>query len=172
MATRQELEAAVREADARLDRLQPLMEQYERDALLDDGGKWSVRDCLSHVAASARISMAARRALDSVSGAPRPAASAPSTPAPSVDERTAQQVAERSDKSIADLIAEAKQAHVAALEDLAAMSDEDLATPIPPPAPDRPGTSVGGAALRMLEFHEGGQMDRIENALRLRTRWT
>ena len=173
MATRQELEAAIREADARLDRLQPLMEQYERDALLDDGGKWSVRDCLSHVAASARISMAARRALDSVSGAPRPAAPAasPATPAPSVDERTAQQVAERKEKSIAELIAETKQAHAGALQDLAAMSEADLATPIPAPAPDRPGTSVGGAALRMLEFHEGGQMDRIENALKLRTRW-
>ena len=168
MATRQELQAAITAADGRLDRLQPLMEQYQNDVLLDDGGKWSVRDCLSHIAASARVSMAGRRALDSVRGESRPAVAG----GPTIDERTAQQVAERRDKSIADLIVETKQAHAAALEDLAAMSDSDLATAVPAPAPDRPGTSVAGAALRMLEFYEGGQVDRIENALRLRTRWS
>ncbi len=52
MTTRQQLQEAIVSADARLDRLQPLMEQYQHDALLDDGGKWSVRDCLSHVGAS------------------------------------------------------------------------------------------------------------------------
>lgn len=168
MTTRQELQEAITAADARLDRLQALMEQYQHDALLDDGGKWSVRDCLSHVAASARVSMAGRRALDSARGEARPAAAG----GPSIDERTAQQVTERKDKSIADLIAETKQAHAAALQDLAAMTDADLATAVPAPAPDRPGSSVAGATLRMLEFHEGGQVDRIENALRLRSRWT
>ena len=31
--------------------------------------------------------------------------------------------------------------------------------------------TFGGMTLRMLEYHEGGQLDRIENALRARTRW-
>ena len=31
--------------------------------------------------------------------------------------------------------------------------------------------SVGGIILRTLEYHEGGQMDRIESAIKMRTRW-
>ena len=170
MATRQELQTALGDADARLDRLQPLMEQYESDALLDDGGKWSVRDALSHVASSGRVSMAGQRALDRVRGQAPPPAPAPG--GPSVDERNQQQIAERSGKSIADLIAEAKQAHATALEDIAKLDDDALATPVPDTQPTRPGSSVGGMILRSLEYHEGGQMDRIEAALRLRTRWS
>ena len=171
MATRQELQEALREADARLDRLQPLMEQYENDALLDDGGKWSVRDALSHVAATGRVSMAGQRALDRVRGQTPPAPQGGGG-GPTVDERNQQQIADRSGKSIAELIAETKQAHATAIEDIAKLDDEALATPVPDMQPTRPGSSVGGVMLRMLEYHEGGQMDRIESALRLRTRWT
>jgi hypothetical protein len=169
MATRQELQEAFRAADARLDRLRPLMEQHENDALLDDGGKWSVRDALSHVAATGRVSMAGQRALDRVRGQAPPPAPAPG--GPSVDERNQQQIADRSGKSVADLIAETKQAHATALEDIAKLDDDALATPVPDLQPTRPGSSVGGAILRMLEYHESGQLDRIEAALRLRTRW-
>ena len=169
MATRQDLQEALRDADARLDRLQPLMEQYESDRLLDDGGKWSVRGALSHVAATARVSMAGQRALDRVRG------QAPTAQGggggPTVDERNQQQIDERSGKSIAEIVAEAKQGHATALEDIAKLDDEALATPVPDMQPDRPGSSVGGLILRSLEYHEGGQLDRIEAALNARTRW-
>ncbi len=167
MANRQAIEGALRQADARLDRLRPLMETYERDALLDDGGKWCVRDCLSHVAASARVSMAGQRALQRLQGQ----ASPPAPGGPSVDERNAQQVAERNGKSVTALVDEAKQAHAAAWDDIRKLSDTDLDTKVPDMQPGRPAASVGGIILRMLEYHEGGQMDRIENALRVRTRW-
>ena len=73
MANRQAIEAAFQQADARLDRLHPLMQSYENDKLLDDGGKWSVRDCLSHVAASARVSAMGQRAYDRLKNPPAPA---------------------------------------------------------------------------------------------------
>jgi len=143
------------------------METYADDRLLDDGGKWSVRDCLSHVASSSRVSGAGQRALERLSGR----ASAPTSGAPSIDERNAQQVAERTGKSIAELIAEIKENHRLAQVDIAAMDDAALDQKIPATLPNGPATSVGGVILRMLEYHEGGQMDRIENALRARTRW-
>jgi len=142
------------------------METYADDALLDDGGKWSVRDCLSHVAASARVTTAGQRALQRLSGQAQPAAGGPS-----VDERNTQQVAERKSKAVAELIDETKQAHALALEDLRSMDDATLDTKVPDMQPVRPAQSVGGVSLRALEYHEGGQMDRIESALRIRTRW-
>lgn len=170
MPTRAEIEAAHKQADARLDQLQPLMQQYEADALLDDGGKWSVRDCLSHVAASARVGTFGRRALDRLDNPPAPAA--PGAAPFNIDEATQKQVEERKDKSIADLIAEAKEAHAASLEDLAAIDDASLQRKVPAARPGAPELSVGGTVLRMLEYHEAGQVDRIEATLRARTRWS
>ncbi len=168
MASRQALDAAFRAADARLDRLAPLVETYADDPLLDDGGKWSVRDCLSHVAASARVSAAGQRALQRARGeAPPP----PAPGGPTLDERTQQQVEERKAKSVAEIVAEAKQAHATSLTELRAMTDADLDTKAPDAQGGRPAQSVGGVVFRMLEYHEGRQMDRIEDALRLRTRW-
>ena len=166
MASRQAIEGAFRAADDRLNRLAALMETYANDALLDDGGKWSVRDCLSHISASARVSAAGQRALQRLSGQTQPA-----TGGLSVDERNAQQVAERKSKSVAELIEETKQTHALALEDLRSMDDATLDTKVPDMQPGRPAQSVGGIILRMLEYHEAGQMDRIESALRIRTRW-
>jgi len=168
VANRQAIEGAIRNADARLDRLRPLMETYERDMLLDDGGKWSVRDCLSHVAASARVSAAGQRALARAQGqAPAP----PAPGGPTMDERNQQGVTDHAGKSVAELVQEAKDAHAAAWEDIRAMSDADLDTKVPDMLAGRPAASVGGIVLRFLEYHEGDQMTRIENALRLRTRW-
>jgi hypothetical protein len=161
------MESAFRAADARLDRLRPLMGSYADDKLLDDGGKWSVRDCLSHVAASARVSMMGQRALDRATGQAQP----PAPGGPSVDERNQQHVEERKGKSVAELVDEAKQAHAAAWEDIRAMSDAQLDTKVPAMQPGGMAASVGGIILRMLEYHEGGQMDRIESALKVRTRW-
>jgi DinB family protein len=168
MANRQAIEAAFRAADRRLDRLAPLIATYESDRLLDDSGKWNLRDCLCHVAASARVSGMAQRALDRLEGkAPPPAAPG----GPTVDERNQQQIEARAGKSVEDLVAEAKQGHAVAWEDVRAMTDATLDTKVPDMQPGRPAASVGGLVLRMLEYHEGGQMDRIENALRVRTRW-
>jgi hypothetical protein len=173
MANRQAIEAAFQKADARLDQLHPMMKTYETDKLLDDGGKWSVRDCLSHVAASARVSAMGQRAYDRLKAPPAPAAApaAPATPPMSIDDRTALQVSERKDKSVAQLVDEAKQAHVASMQDIRAMDDATLDTKVPDFQPGRQPLSVGGLILRMLEYHEGRQVDRIEDALKVRTRW-
>jgi hypothetical protein len=168
MANRQAIDAAFQAANARLDRLRPLMETYQNDALLDDGGKWTIRDCLCHVAASARVSGAGQRALQRARGEAPPT---PAAGAPSVDERNQQQIEDRRGKSIAELVEEAKQGHASAIDDIRAMDDATLDTKVPDIQPNRPPSSVGGTILRMLEYHEGGQMDRIENALRVRTRW-
>lgn len=169
MANRQALEGALRAADARLDRLFPLIETYATDPLLDDGGKWSVRDCLSHVAASARVSGAGQRALQRLRGeAPPP----PAPGGPTLDERTQQHVTDRAAKTVAEIVQETKEAHAAAWEDIRGMTDADLDTRVPDAAAGgRPAPSVGGLILRSLEYHEGRQLDRIEDALRARTRW-
>ena len=52
--------------------LKVLIQTYESGALLDDSGKWSVRDCLSHVAASSRVSGAGQRGLAGLSGQAQP----------------------------------------------------------------------------------------------------
>lgn len=166
VASRQAIEAALRAADARLARLAPLMQTYADDMLLDDGGKWTVADCLAHVAASARVSRAGQRGLRRLSEPPQPP-----DPNFSIDDYTARQVADRAGKSVADLVAETVQGHALALEDLRAMDDATLDTKIPDLQAGRPAQSVGGLILRSLEYHEGGQMDRIESAIRVRTRW-
>jgi hypothetical protein len=143
------------------------MASYADDKLLDDGGKWTVRDCLSHVAASARVSMMGQRALERATGQAQP----PAQGGPSPDERNQQQIEERKGKSVAEIVAEAKQAHVDAQADIRALTDAQLDTKVPPMQPGGIAASVGGIILRTLEYHEGGQMDRIESALKVRTRW-
>ena len=171
MANRQALDGAFAAANARLDRLAPLIETYADDRLLDDGGKWSIRDCLCHIAATARVTAAAQRGLDRVNGGAAPPPPPAGAPAPTVDDRNQQQIEARAGKSVADLVAEVKAGHATALDDLRALPDSTLDTKIPDMQPTRPPLSFGGLTLRMLEYHEGGQMDRIENALRVRTRW-
>jgi hypothetical protein len=163
------MEGALRAADARLDRLAPLMASYADDRLLDDGGKWSVRDCLSHVAASARVSVGGQRALERATGQAQ--APAPGGGGGGPDERNQQQIEERKNKSVAEIVAEAKQAHADALADIRALTDAQLDTKVPPMQSGGATVSVGGIILRMLEYHEGGQMDRIESAMKMRTRW-
>lgn len=167
MANRQALEAAFQAADRRLERLGPLMSTYQDDRLLDDGGRWTIRDCLCHVAATANVAGAGQRALDRLEGrAPTPVPGAPG-----IDERNQQQIEARAGKSVQDLLAEAKEAHRVAWETVRGMTDAVLDTKVPDMQPNRPAASVGGTILRFLEYHEGGQLDRIENALRVRTRW-
>ncbi|MSQ30731.1 MAG: hypothetical protein EXR64_01710 [Dehalococcoidia bacterium] len=173
MSSRQAIEAALAAADARLDALKARMETYADDKLLDDGGKWSVRDCLCHVAGSSKVSAAGTRALARLNPPAAPAAApAGAAPAMSVDERNQAAIAERAGKSIADLIAEAKAGHAASLVDLKGWDDATLEKKVPDMQPNRPAQSVGGNILRSLEYHEGGQMDRIEGAINVRTRWT
>lgn len=171
MTSRQDIEAALKAADARLDALKAQIETYADDKLLDDGGKWSVRDCLSHVAAASNIGAAGQRALARLNP-PAPAApAAGAAPAMSIDERNQAATADRASKSVADLIAEAKAGHTASLEALKGWDDGALAQQIPDAAPGRPAQSLAGNILRFLEYHEGGQMDRIEAALHVRGRW-
>jgi len=161
------MESAFKAADARLDRLAPLIEVYGDDRLLDDGGKWSVRDALAHVGLSARVSTFGQRARARARGE----APAPAPGAPSMDERNRQAIDAIASKSIADLVAQAKQGHADSWEDIRAMSDADLDTKVPPMQAGGMTQSVGGIILRTLEYHEAGQMDRIEAALKMHTRW-
>ncbi|MCC6236854.1 MAG: DinB family protein [Dehalococcoidia bacterium] len=167
MANRQALEGAFKAADARLERMLPLMTSYADDRLLDDGGKWTVRDCLCHVAASARVSGMGQRALARLEGN----APAPAPGAPTVDERNQEQIASRATRSVREIVDETREAHAAAWADIVAMTDATLDTKVPDMYPWRPPLSVGGIILRTLENHEGGQLDRIEAALKSRTRW-
>ncbi|MSQ12573.1 MAG: DinB family protein [Dehalococcoidia bacterium] len=167
MASRFAIQDAMKESEARLARLGPLMETYAGSPLLDDGGKWTVKACLSHIAASGRVTAAAQRALDRASGKAPP-------PAPggmSVDERNEQQVAERRGRSIAELAEETHRGHAQALEDLRGMDDSVLGKKVPGFGPNAPEQSVSGVIMRQIEYHEGGQMDRIEYAFKLHTRW-
>lgn len=168
MASHQSIENAIKESEARLQRLLPMIESHQDTPLLDDGGKWTVRGALSHIAASGRVTGMAQRALDRAAGkAPPPAASG----GPSMDERNQQQIDERKSKSIAEIFEETKKAHAQALEDLKAMNDATLFTKVPGMGPNAPQVSTGGIVLRQVEFHEGGQIDRIEYAIKSKTRW-
>jgi len=170
MTSRQDIEAALKAADARLDALKAQMETYATDKLLDDGGKWCVRDCLSHVAAASNVGAAGQRALARLNP-PAAAPAAGGAPAMSVDERNAQAVEARVSKSVAELIDEAKAGHAASFDALKGWDDAALAQQIPDAAAGRPSQSLAGNILRFLEYHEGGQMDRIEAALNVRGRW-
>ena len=170
MAARQAMESAFKAADTRLDRLAPLIEAYGDDRLLDDDGKWSVRDALAHVALSALVSTFGQRALARArreASAPAPAAPG----APSMDDRNRPAIDAIANKSITDLVTQAKQEHADSWEDIRAMSDTDIDTKVPPMQAGGMTQSVGGIILRTLEYHEAGQMERIEAALKMHTRW-
>lgn len=167
MASRLAIQDALQQSEARMARLLPLIETYASSPLQDDGGKWTIKACLSHIAASGRVTVVGQRALDRASGKVPP-------PAPggmSIDERNEQQVAERRGKSIAELVEETKRNHALALEDLRGMDDVVLGKKVPGFGPNAPEQSVSGVIMRQIEYHEGGQMDRIEYATKLHTRW-
>ena len=169
MASRQSIEDAIKASEARLQRLLPMMESYENLPLLDDGGKWSVRGALSHIAASAHVTVGAQRALDRAAGkAPPPA---PSGPQMSGDERNEQQIKDRMHKSIAEIVEETKQGHAKALEDVKGMNDMVLGTKVAGMGANAPRVSASGLIMRQIEYHEGGQIDRIEYAIKSKTRW-
>ena len=159
MTVKEEIESALKAADERLDALTDSMSARQDARLVDDDGKWSVRDCLSHVAATARVSGGAMRALSRARGEGEPAPAPTSTPAPSVDERNQMQIEERASKSVEELVAEIKAGHALAWSDVQALDEEALGT-------DVQGVTVGAMVLRSLQGHEGGQVDRIEAALR------
>ena len=169
MVSRATIETALAAADARLIALQPLMETYAAERLLDDQGRWSVRDCLCHVAQGSRVSWGARRALWRLDPTSAPAAA--SVPGPSIDERNQLEIEKRTGLSVAELVQEAVIGHRKALDDLRGWDDATLDLSVPDTQVTRPAQSVGGNFLRFLEYHEGGQVDRIEAAINVRTRW-
>jgi hypothetical protein len=154
MVTRDEIAEAFRANDARIDALRGRILDRPEHKLLE--GEWRVRDALSHLAARANpVPRILERIDQGGDGAP---------PRINIDEINHGQVEERRNDSAADLIAELKAGHAAAVEALTDVDDELLALEIP--LGFRPGTATVGEMLRMAGAgHEGTHLDQIEASL-------
>lgn len=156
MATREDIVAAIRAVDARLDALKPRI-LAQGDAPLKEG-TWHVREALSHLAARANgVDRVAQRVRDTQAGRP---------PAPprTIDDINADQVAERTTKSVAELLDEISGGHAAAIAAIGALDQAVLDSMLP--LGFRPGESaasdlmVGGGPR-----HDNNHIDQIEAAL-------
>ncbi|MBM4411191.1 MAG: hypothetical protein FJ037_07710 [Chloroflexi bacterium] len=156
MATRDEIVAAIRAVDTRLDGLKPRI-LAQGDAPLKDG-TWHVREALSHLAARANgVDRVAQRVRDTQAG------KAPAAPR-TIDEINADQVSERSTKSVADLLDEIARGHAAAITAIGELDQAILDAMLP--LGFRPGESA--ASDLMLgggPRHDNNHIDQIEAAL-------
>lgn len=156
MATRDEIVAAIRSVDARLDALKPLI-MANGNAPLNEG-TWRVRDALSHLAARANgVDRVAQRVRDTQAGK---ALAAPR----SIDEINAEQVTERTTKSAAELLDEIARGHAAAIAAVGAIDHAILDAVLPL------GFRLGESAasdlmLRGGPRHDNTHLDQIEAAL-------
>src|SRR5438045_1612234 len=117
--TREEMVQAIRDADARLERLRPLIHQAPEAPLLS--GEWRVRDALSHVAARANAVPTLQRVIER-SRQQGPAA----TPVQDVHEINAGQVRDRSNNSVDELLDETLTGHRVTIEALPNYDDATL----------------------------------------------
>ncbi len=156
MATRDEVVAAIRAVDTRLDALKPRI-MAQGDAPLKEG-TWRVREALSHLAARANgVDRVAQRVRDTQAG------KAPAAPR-TVDEINAGQVAERTSKSVAELLEEVARGHAAAITAVGAIDESILDTMLP--FGFRPGESAASdLMLRGGPSHDNNHIDQIEAAL-------
>jgi hypothetical protein len=152
---RDEITAAIRETDARLERIRPpVVEAGDRPL---PTGEWSIRDALSHLAAR---SNPVARSLWRMEGALAPGGQA----ALDIHEENAGQVRDRADQSVDALLDEIAEGHRTALTDLAALDDQTIARRFPVAFP--PGE------LSLVEFieragprHDNSHLDEVEAAL-------
>lgn len=156
MATRDEVVAAIRAVDTRLDALKPRI-MAQGDAPLKEG-TWRVREALSHLAARANgVERVAQRVRDTQAG------KAPAAPR-TVDEINAGQVAERSSRSVAELLDEITRGHAAAIAAVGAIDQSILDAMLP--LGFRPGESAASdLMLRGGPSHDNTHIDQIETAL-------
>ncbi|MFA7248473.1 MAG: maleylpyruvate isomerase N-terminal domain-containing protein [Dehalococcoidia bacterium] len=156
MTTRDDIIAAIRGVDERLDAL--------RDRIIERGdrplpeGTWHVRDVLSHLAARAN-------GVDRVVQRLRAAeAGVPAAPPRNVDEINAGQVEERRDATVVALLDEIRAGHAAAITALAHVDDATLAKMLAQGF--RPGESpVADMILRGGPSHDNTHLDQVEAAI-------
>jgi hypothetical protein len=152
---RDEITAAIKETDARLERIRArVLEAGDRPL---PTGEWSIRDALSHLAAR---SNPVARSLWRMQAATAPGGQ----PAFDIHEENAGQVRDRANQSVDALLDEIAEGHRAALADLAALDDETMARRFPVAFP--PGE------LSLIEFiqragprHDNAHLDEVEAAL-------
>lgn len=156
MATRDEVVAAIRAVDARVDALKPRILAQGETPLKE--GTWRVREALSHLAARANgVDRVAQRVRDTQAG------TAPAAPR-SIDEINAGQVAERSSKSIPELLDEIAKGHAAAIQAVSALDQSVLDTTLP--LGYRPGESAASDMMLLGgPRHDHSHLDQIEAAL-------
>lgn len=157
--TRDEIAAAFRTADERLEAL--------RDRLVANGdrplpsGEWRVRDALSHIAARSNSMPIAERWLAQVDSAPTEAAAAA---VPDIHDINAGQVADRAGRSVSELIDEAIAGHRAAVQHAIGLDDAVLDRPIVIAARNI-NTTFGAFLVMAGPGHEGNHLAEIEAAL-------
>ena len=157
MTTKAEIEAAITAIDGRVEALRDRIIGAPETPIADS--EWRVRDALSHLAAR---SNGVQRVVDRAEAA----AKGESQPAPptSIDDINAGQVSVRSDRLVEALLDEIRDGHAAAIEALADLSDELLATEIA--MGFRPGEiAVADMILRGGPGHDSNHFDGIEAAL-------
>jgi Mycothiol maleylpyruvate isomerase N-terminal domain len=157
MTTRDEIAAAVAEADQRITRLAPWI-LARPDAPLSDGD-WTVRDTLCHVAARADGVAVAIAFADMA-----PPSDAQSPPALEIDEMNRRQIAERRDRTIPELLREIAAGHAAALDRLPTLDDHLLTREVRLRAVP-PGTTVADLILLAGPRHEQAHVDLIAQAV-------
>ena len=154
--TRDELAAAIKAVDERLERLRPRILAHGAQPLAE--GTWRVRGALSHLAARANgVDRVVQRAKATASGAP-------TAPPRSIDEINAGQVEERRDLTAEQLLDEIKSGHAAALVALQGVDDATLEQRLP--LGFRPGdSSVAEMMFGGGPRHDQGHLDQVESAL-------
>ncbi|MGE0228142.1 MAG: maleylpyruvate isomerase N-terminal domain-containing protein [Dehalococcoidia bacterium] len=153
--TRDEIIRSIEETDRRLESL--------RERLVDGGerslatGEWTVRDALSHLAARANP---VARSIWRMETALAPGGA----PAFDIHDENAGQLRDRSGQSTTDLLAEIRNGHRTAINELRAIDEETLARRFPVAFPPH--------ELSVLEFidragpqHDNSHVDEVEAAL-------
>ena len=164
MPTKDEVQRAISELDARIDGL--------RERILANGGAalgegdWTVRDALSHLSARSNgvprvVERAEQASQVAAGGAQQPGGAAPPM---DIDEINAGQVEERAGRSVLELLDEIRDGHRTAIAAVAELEESLVARSIP--RGFRPGdTTVGEMLIRGGPGHDGSHLDLIEAAL-------
>ncbi len=156
MTSRDDIIAAIRDTDARIERLRDRIVAHAETPL--PTGSWRVRDALSHLAARSNgVDRVVQRARAFESGTPM-------NPPASIDEINAGQVEERADSSIEEILDEIRAGHAAAIGALEHVDDEMLAKQIP--MGFRPGeAAVADMMIAGGPGHDNRHLDEVEAVL-------